>query len=254
VYEVGKFTRFIHGKFWIIIDEVGVMFLKQQQILDARIKKSDIPRIYKKVASVYDIWARLAESKARNRCLELARIRDGESVLEVAVGTGLTFLEILRLNSAGQNEGIDLTEEMLNRAREKAKNLGAFNYRLEIGDAYNLHYSDNSFDLVINNYMFDLLPEEDFSVVLHEFKRVLRPGGRLVLVNMTKPEHWYNSVWQNIYQVNPAWMGGCRGVFLQPHLESVGFVDVRREFISQLTFPSEVVYGFKPKLLINGLF
>ena len=230
------------------------MFLKQQQILDARIKKSDIPRIYKKVASVYDIWAQLAESKARNRCLELARIRDGESVLEVAVGTGLTFLEILRLNSAGQNEGIDLTEEMLNRAREKAKNLGAFNYRLEIGDAYNLHYSDNSFDLVINNYMFDLLPEEDFSVVLHEFKRVLRPGGRLVLVNMTKPEHWYNSVWQNIYRVNPAWMGGCRGVFLQPHLESVGFVHVRREFISQLTFPSEVVYGFKPKSLINGLF
>ena len=230
------------------------MSLDKQQILNAGIKKSDVPRIYKNVASVYDIWAQLAESKARNRCLELARIRDGESVLEVAVGTGLTFLEILRLNSAGQNEGIDLTEEMLNRAREKAKNLGAFNYRLEIGDAYNLHYSDNSFDLVINNYMFDLLPEEDFSVVLHEFKRVLRPGGRLVLVNMTKPEHWYNSVWQNIYRVNPAWMGGCRGVFLQPHLESVGFVHVRREFISQLTFPSEVVYGFKPKSLINGLF
>ena len=220
------------------------MSFDKQQILSAGIKKSDVPRIYKNIASVYDIWARLAESKARDRCLELARIRDGESVLEVAVGTGLTFLEILRLNSTGQNEGIDLTEEMLNRAKEKAKNLGVFNYRLEIGDAYNLPYPDNSFDLVINNYMFDLLPEEDFSVVLVEFKRVLRPGGRLVLVNMTKPEHWYNSVWENIYRVNPAWMGGCRGVFLQPHLESVGFVDVRREFISQLTFPSEVVYGF----------
>ena len=228
------------------------MSVDKQQILSAGIKKSDVPRIYKNIASVYDIWARLAESKARNRCLELARIRDGESVLEVAVGTGLTFLEILRLNFTGQNEGIDLTEGMLNRAKEKAKNLGAFNYRLELGDAYNLPYPDNSFDLVINNYMFDLLPEEDFSVVLVEFKRVLRPGGRLVLVNMTKPEHWYNSVWENIYRVNPAWMGGCRGVFLQPHLESVGFVEVRREFISQLTFPSEVVYGFKPKSLSNG--
>jgi ubiquinone/menaquinone biosynthesis C-methylase UbiE len=240
--------------FWIIVDEAAIMSLDKQQILNAGIKKSDVPRIYKNVASVYDIWAQLAESKARNRCLELARIRDGESVLEVAVGTGLTFLEILRLNSAGQNEGIDLTEEMLNRAKEKAKNLGGFNYRLEIGDAYDLRYSDKSFDLVINNYMFDLLPEEDFSVVLAEFNRVLRPGGRLVLANMTKPEHWYNSVWENIYRVNPAWMGGCRGVFLQPHLESVGFVDVRREFISQLTFPSEVVYGFKPKFLINGQF
>ncbi len=220
------------------------MVLNQQQILDARIKKSEVPHIYKKLASVYDIWAQLTESKARNRCLELARIRNGESVLEVGVGTGLTFAKILGLNSAGQNEGIDLTEEMLNRAKEKAKNLGVFNYRLEIGDGYNLDYSDNSFDLVINNYMFDLLPEEDFSVVLAEFKRVLRPGGRLVLVNMAKPEHWYNLVWELIYRANPAWMGGCRGVFLLPHVESVGFVDVRREFISQLTFPSEVVYGF----------
>ena len=222
------------------------MLLKQQQILDARIDKSEVPHIYKKVASVYDIWARLTESKARNRCLELASIRDGESVLEVAVGTGETFLEILGLNSTGQNEGIDLTSEMLSRAREKAKNLGVFNYRLEIGDAYNLDYPDNSFDLVINNYMFDLLPEEDFSVVLAEFKRVLRPGGRLVLANMTKPVHWYNSVWELIYRANPAWMGGCRGVLLQPHLESVGFVDFKREFVSQLTFPSEVIYAFKP--------
>lgn len=229
------------------------MFLKQREILDARVKKSEVPHIYKKVASVYDIWARLTESKARNRCLELARIRDGESVLEVAVGTGSAFVKILGLNSAGQNEGIDLTEEMLNRARDKAKNLGVSNYRLEIGDAYNLDYSNNSFDLVINNYMFDLLPEEDFSVVLHEFKRVLRPGGRLVLVNMTIPKHWYNSLWELIYQANPAWMGGCRGVFLQPHLESVGFFDVRREFISQLTFPSEVVYGLKPRSLIKGV-
>jgi ubiquinone/menaquinone biosynthesis C-methylase UbiE len=230
------------------------MFLKKQQILDARVKKIDVPRIYRKVASVYDIWARLTESKARKRCLELAGIRDGESVLEVAVGTGLAFVRILGSNPTGVNEGIDLTEEMLNRAKQKAINLGFMNHVLKIGDAYDLKYPDNSFDVVINNYMFDLLPEDDFSVVLTEFKRVLRPGGRLVLVNMTKPKHWYNSVWELIYRANPAWIGGCRGVFLQPHLEAVGFVDVRREFISQLTFPSEVVYGLKPKSLTNGQF
>ena len=221
----------------------------QGEILDARIKKSDVPKIYKKVASVYDLWGQLTESKARKRCLELADIRDGESVLEVAVGTGLAFVEILGLNPTGKNEGIDLTEEMLSRAEEKAKTLGASNYNLNTGDAYNLQYPDNSFDVVINNYMFDLLPEDDFSAVLTEFKRVLRPDGRLVMVNMTKPEHWYNSVWEMVYRMNPAWVGGCRGVFLSPYLESVGFVDVRREFISQMTFPSEVVYGSKPKAL-----
>jgi ubiquinone/menaquinone biosynthesis C-methylase UbiE len=223
------------------------MFLKKQQILDARVKKIDVPRIYKKVASVYDIWARLTESKARKRCLALAGIRDGESVLEVAVGTGQAFVEILGSNPTGVNEGIDLTEEMVSRARQKVINLGFMNHILKIGDAYDLKYSENSFDVVINNYMFDLLPEDDFSVVLTEFKRVLRPNGRLVIVNMTKSEHWYHSLWEFVYRLNPAWMGGCRGVFLQPHLESAGFADVRREFISQLTFPSEVVYGLKPK-------
>jgi len=223
------------------------MVSHQGEILDARIKKSDVPKIYKKVASIYDVWGQLTESKARKRCLELADIRDGESILEVAVGTGLAFVEILGLNPTGKNEGIDLTEEMLSRAKEKAQRLGAMNYSLNTGDAYNLQYSDNSFDVVINNYMFDLLPEDDFSAVLTEFRRVLRPGGRLVMVNMTKPEHWYNSVWEMVYRMNPSWVGGCRGVFLGPYLESVGFVDVRREFISQMTFPSEVVYGSKPK-------
>lgn len=227
------------------------MVSQKVDILDARIKKNDVPKIYKKVASIYDLWGQLTESKARKRCLELAEIQDGETVLEVAVGTGMAFVEILRLNPKGQNEGVDLTEAMLSRAKQKAQRLGVTNYSLKTGDAYHLEYADDSFDLVINNYMFDLLPEDDFSVVLTEFKRVLRPGGRVVVVNMTKPEHWYNSVWELVYRMNPAWIGGCRGVYLKPHLESAGFVDLRREFISQMTFPSEVVCGLKPKSLGN---
>ena len=223
------------------------MVSDSQKILDARIEKIDVPKIYKKVASLYDLWGRLTEIQARQRCLELASIRDGESVLEVAVGTGLAFVEIIGSNPTGLNEGIDITEEMLSRAKQKAKNLAIKNYRLKIGDAYNLDYEDNSFDLVVNNYMFDLLPEHDFPVVLTEFKRVLRPGGRLAMVNMTKPERWYNSIWEAVYRINPAWLGGCRGVMLKPYLESIGLVGVRREFISQMTFPSEVVCGFKPK-------
>ncbi|MGD8987607.1 MAG: class I SAM-dependent methyltransferase, partial [Syntrophobacterales bacterium] len=106
--------------------------------------KNDVPKIYKKVASIYDVWGQLTESKARKRCLDLADIRDGESVLEVAVGTGLAFVEILGLNPTGKNEGIDLTEEMLDRAQEKAQRLGVTNYSLNTGDAYNLQYSDDS--------------------------------------------------------------------------------------------------------------
>jgi ubiquinone/menaquinone biosynthesis C-methylase UbiE len=210
---------------------------------DAQIEKDQVPKIYRKIAPSYDLWAWLTESQARERCLELAAIQDGEEVLEVAVGTGLAFERILQANPSGRNEGIDLTEAMLARAKRKAAKSGLNNYRLRVGDAYDLDFPDHSFDVLVNNYMFDLLPEQDFLTVLREFKRVLRPGGRLAMVNMTKGERWYNGIWNRIYRINPALLGGCRGVSLLPQLEACGFVKCRREYMSQFTFPSEIVYG-----------
>jgi ubiquinone/menaquinone biosynthesis C-methylase UbiE len=89
--------------------------------------------------------------------------------------------------------------------------------------------------------MFDLLPERDFPDVLREFGRVLRPGGRLAMVNMTQGERWYNGTWERIYQINPALLGGCRGVTLLPLLGECGFRQASREYVSQMTFPSEIV-------------
>ena len=210
---------------------------------DAQIEKSRVADIYRRIAPSYDLWAWLTESKARDRCLELAAIQNGENVLEVAVGTGLAFERILEANVSGRNEGIDLTEAMLIGAERKATNSGSNNYRLRVGDAYDLDFPDDSFDVLINNYMFDLLPQRDFLTVLGEFKRVLRPGGRLVMVNMTKGERWYNGIWKRIYQINPALLGGCRGVSLLPQIEACGFMQIKREYMSQLTFPSEIICG-----------
>ncbi len=214
-------------------------------MLEARLNKARVADVYRCIAPTYDLWGRLTESKARDRCLELAAIRNGEDVLEVAVGTGLAFEKIIRLNPDGRNEGIDLTPEMLSRAEEKAARCAQANYRLRVGDAYELDYPDDGFDVVVNNYMFDLLPEGDFPVVLAEFRRVLRPGGRLAMVNMAHGERWYNALWPRIYRINPALLGGCRSVSLLPALVAAGFVNTRREYLSQMTFPSEVVYGEK---------
>lgn len=215
-------------------------------MLDAGIQKEKVSDLYRKIAPTYDLWARLTESKARNRCLELASIKDGESVLEVAAGTGLAFEKILRLNPSGRNVGIDLTEAMLSRARRRAAKSGIENYRLSIGDAYALDFPDDNFDVVINNYMFDLMPEKDFPTVLSEFRRVLRPGGRLVLANMTEGVSWYNRIWERVYRINPAWLGGCRGVQMLPLIEEFSFINIQREYVSQMTFPSEVIFGVAP--------
>jgi ubiquinone/menaquinone biosynthesis C-methylase UbiE len=214
-------------------------------ILPARVSKNQVQQVYRRVAPLYNLWGRLTEQKARQRCLELAQLRDGEQVLEVAVGTGLLFEQVLEHNPHGQNEGIDLTQEMLARAERRAAGTGRTNYRLRPGDAYHLDFEDSRFDLLVNNYMFDLLPQSDFQAVLGEFKRVLKPGGRLVLANMTKAGHWYHGLWESVYRLNPAWMGGCRGVWLADDLKTVGFERVQRETITQFGFPSEIVMGWK---------
>jgi len=210
---------------------------------EAKLEKGRVADIYRRIAPSYDLWAWLTESRARDRCLELADIHDGEDVLEVAAGTGLAFARVLQANPSGRNEGIDLTEAMLVRAEKKAARSGSSNYRLRIGDAYAMDFPDNSFDVLINNYMFDLLPQQDFIAVLEEFRRVLRPGGRLAMVNMTRGEHWYNGLWERLYRINPALLGGCRGVSLLPQIEACGFGQSRREYMSQLTFPSEIVFA-----------
>jgi hypothetical protein len=63
------------------------------------------------------------------------------------------------------------------------------------------------------------------------------------MASMTTGQRWYNGAWERIYRINPALLGGCRGVSLLPQLEACGFRQTRREYVSQLTFPSEIVYG-----------
>jgi ubiquinone/menaquinone biosynthesis C-methylase UbiE len=210
-------------------------------IAPGKLKKNDVIEVYTHTAPVYDVWGSLTETKARQMALEMAQIKDGMSVLEVAIGTGLTFQEILKANPNGQNIGVDLTPAMLEKARSRIGKLGLANYHVSLGDAYYLKFPDNQFDLLMNSYMFDLLPEKDFVLVLKEFKRVLKPNGRIVLVNMTKGEHFYERFWETVYRINPRWLGGCRGVLLSEAIRQAGFTDITRETVSQMGFPSEII-------------
>ena len=100
---------------------------KEMKTLDARVKQDRIGSVYDKIAPVYDIWGRLAESRARNRALELADIKDGQFVLEVAVGTGLAFHEIVKRNPNGTNTGIDLSQGMLEKAKTRVGRISGAN-------------------------------------------------------------------------------------------------------------------------------
>ena len=79
----------------------------------------DVVAIYSRLAFIYDAWTWMTERKSLRVALSRAAIHDGEAVLEVAVGTGLVFREVLLRNRSGRNVGIDLTEAMLRRTRRK---------------------------------------------------------------------------------------------------------------------------------------
>ncbi len=96
------------------------------------------------------------------------------------------------------------------------------------------------------SYMLDLLPLAEIPVALAEVKRVLRPGGRLVLSNMTKGERPLHRIWDAMYARGIVLTANCRGVLAAPVLEQLGFADVHREYLAQMAFPTEVVTARKP--------
>ncbi len=203
--------------------------------------QDEIGAVYDKLAGIYDLWGRLTESHARSRAMDLAAIKDGESILEVAVGTGLAFYEIVKRNPHGYNVGIDLSKGMLDKARKRLSELKRGNYVLEMGTAFDLPMENESIDLLMNNYMFDLIPYSDMDKVLEEFKRVLKKSGRLILVNMTESERFGSNLYDFIYTLSPRLMGGCRGVRLTEKLKQHGFTVEVREYHQQMFFPSEII-------------
>ena len=188
------------------------------------------------------------ERKPRLRGLELAAIQPHDRVLEVAVGPGATLLEILkRVDRTNTVYGVDLSPGMLEKARHTVTKAGFFNVDLRQSDARSLPFEDNSFDVLYNSYMLDLIPLADMPVVLGEFRRVLKDGGRLALVNLSKDKGI--SLPEKLYQATPDGLipylfGGCRPVIMEGPVRAAGFRDVRREFIKNI-IPSEVVVGRK---------
>jgi len=169
----------------------------------------------------------------------MAEINDGENILEVAVGTGIVFEEVSKRNPNGKNIGIDLSPGMLAKAIKRLEH--SYQNYLNYGNAFSLPFKNNQFDLVINNYMFDLLPEEKFEAILLEFKRVLKNPGQVVITNMASGKYWFNKFWAWLAKASSSILTGCRPVSLEGYLKKAGFSNIQVVSVSQNTFPSEVL-------------
>jgi ubiquinone/menaquinone biosynthesis C-methylase UbiE len=219
--------------------------MSELTILFRTFKRQTTINHYAAIAWFYDLWALLTEDKAVQRALTLAQIQDGLAVLEVAVGTGRLFSEIVDCNSQGRNEGVDLSPAMLAHAHKRLPKIPSAAHRLLLGSAYELPYEDDSFDLLFNTYMLDLLPEQDFPKVLTEFRRVIKPAGKMVLVTFGFGTHWFNRFWYWLARFFPALLTNCRPVRMSQTVALVGFHNLHVEHISQNTFPSDILIAEK---------
>jgi arsenite methyltransferase len=114
---------------------------------------------------------------------ELGRLEPGERVLDLGCGGGTdTLVAAQMVGREGHVIGIDMTREMLARARGAADELGAENVEFVEAEAEHLPFPDSSFDVVISNGVIDLIPEKD--AVFAELGRVLRPGGRIRIADV----------------------------------------------------------------------
>jgi arsenite methyltransferase len=114
----------------------------------------------------------------------LGRLEPGERVLDLGSGAGTDSLVAAQMvGSEGHVTGIDMTPEMLAKARAAAEEMGAENVEFVESEAEQLPFADGSFDVVISNGVIDLIPDKD--AVFGELLRVLKPGGRIQLADVT---------------------------------------------------------------------
>jgi arsenite methyltransferase len=114
----------------------------------------------------------------------LGRLEPGERVLDLGSGAGTDSLVAAQMVGAGGSvTGVDMTPEMLAKARAAAEELGAENVEFVESEAESLPFPDASFDVVISNGVIDLIPDKH--AVFAELHRVLAPGGRIQLADVT---------------------------------------------------------------------
>ncbi|HTA37324.1 MAG TPA: ubiquinone/menaquinone biosynthesis methyltransferase [Solirubrobacteraceae bacterium] len=159
-----------------------------------RLEAPQVRAMFDGIAGVYDALNTAMTAglhhRWRARAVDLAHVGPGDRVLDVATGTGdLAFELARRVAPGGEVIASDFSEGMLSRARAKAAALSdggdAVRPRFEWGDALALPYADDSFDAVTVG--FGARNFSDLSLGLAELARVVRPGGRVVVLEITSP-------------------------------------------------------------------
>jgi phosphatidylethanolamine/phosphatidyl-N-methylethanolamine N-methyltransferase len=159
------------------------------------IDKQAVTKVYGRWAPVYDLVFGAVFEQGRRAAIAASE-RVGGRILEVGVGTGISLPYYSRNSRVF---GIDLSEQMLQKARQRvvARHLRNVE-RLAVMDAERLDFPDDSFDVVVAQYVVNTVPHPE--AALDEFARVLKPGGEIVLLNRVGADAGPRRVFEHLFQ------------------------------------------------------
>lgn len=209
--------------------------------------KDETRAFYDKISSVYDLLAERSEGPVRQMGLDKLAVTPGEAVLEIGFGTGHCLVQLAKaVGPEGKVFGLDLSEGMRAQALARLHTTDLMDrVELSCGDATHLPYTDGSLDAVFMSFTLELFDTPEIPLVLAECGRVLRPGGRIGVVSITKEgnEGFAVEVYEWTHRHFPNLLD-CRPIFVRRALEDAGF-SIRDAIITQMWVPVEIVVAEK---------
>ena len=156
----------------------------------------------------------------------IASLKEGETVLDLGSGGGFDcFLAAKSVGESGRVIGVDMTADMVSKARKNAEKLGAENVEFRLGEIEHLPVADASVDVIISNCVINLSPEK--IDVFREAWRVLKPGGRLAILDVVALQTLPAEIKNDISLISGC-VGGTEKIeVIEKALQDAGFQDVK---------------------------
>jgi ubiquinone/menaquinone biosynthesis C-methylase UbiE len=210
--------------------------------------KAQAAASYNRLSRWYDWIAGSTERKYRDLGLQLLQAQQGESILEIGFGTGRCLLSLAKaVGPQGKVCGIDISAGMQEIALRRLQSAGVADWvDLQVGDAAQLPFAHGSFHAVFMSFTLELFDTPEIPLVLEQCRQVLRPGGRIGLVVMVRPEHpgFAVRLYEGCHARWPA-MVDCRPIYARQALQEAGFTI---EIVKQMRMwglPVEVIRACK---------